>query len=67
MYSVYSVVCSVFVLCFKSFLMFIIVFVVGITVLSNCSLFRVFQICVKIVLVIVKSNFLVLDGNDEAE
>ena len=47
--------------------MFIIVFVVGITVLSNCSLFRVFQICVKIVLAIVKSNFLVLDGNDETE
>ena len=52
---------------FKLFLMFLIVFVLGIMVLSNCNLFRVFQMCVNIVLVIVKSSFFVLDGIDEAE
>ena len=47
--------------------MFIIVFVVGLIVLSNWSLFRAFQIYVKIVLLIVKSNFFVLEDSDEAE
>ena len=46
--------------------MFIIALVVGMIVLSNCSLFFVFQIWVSIVTVNVKISFLVLDGNDNA-
>ena len=34
---------------------------------SNCNLFRVFQICVNIVLVIIKNSLFVLDSNDEAK
>ena len=47
--------------------MFIIVLVVGMIVLSNCSLFLVFQIWVGIVTVNVKTSFFVLDGSDNAD
>ena len=46
----------------RSFLMLIIVFVVGMIVSSYCSRFRV-----SIVMVSVKTSFLVFDGNDAAE
>ena len=47
--------------------MFIIVLVVGMIVLSNCSLFLVFQIWVSIVTVNGKTSFFVLDGSDNAD
>ena len=46
----------------RSFLMLIIVFVVGMIVSSYCSRFPV-----SIVMVSVKTSFLVFDGNDAAE
>ena len=46
----------------RSFLMLIIVFVVGMIVSSYCSRF-----CASIVMVSVKTSFLVFDGNDAAE
>ena len=52
---------------FRPFLILIIVFVVGIIVLSNCSRFLVFQIYVSIVMVSVSKIFFVLDDNDKVD
>ena len=52
---------------FSSFFTLIIVFVVDIIVSSNCSLFLVFHICVSIVVVSVRTSFLVFGSNDIAD
>ena len=52
---------------FRSFLILIIVFVVGIIVSSNCSRFLVFQIYVSIVMVSVSKSVFVFGDNDKAD
>ena len=50
-----------------SFFMFIIALVVGIIVLTNCSLFLVFHVWVSIVTVNVRTSFLVLGDSDNPD
>ena len=62
-----SITCCLQCVCifFKSF--FMIVILGGIIALSNCSLCLVFHIWQSIVVVNVRTNFVVLSGNDKAE